>query len=128
MSAVCIDFGRPFPHPQFVPRMPAMAKLSRPCADCDKILTVEIHGASLRAWINAGMPLEDLDDWFIHRDHPGDEHRSPRQSTRPLTKAQVKALYATAAGGEALCGGCAKRRRLAERDLASAMIDAGTSG
>lgn len=125
MSAVCIDFGLPFPHPQFVPQMPMMAKLSRPCADCEKILTVAIRGSALRAWIDAGMPLENLEGWFVYRDHPGDEDLIPRQRTRPLTKAQVQALYATAAGGEALCGGCAKRRRLAERDLARAMVVSG---
>ena len=124
MSAVCIDFGLPFPHPQFVPQMPVMAKLSRLCADCGKILTVKICGSALRAWIDSGMPLDDLEDWFVHREHPDDEHLSPVQRARQITKAQIQAMYAMAVGGEALCGGCAKRRRLAERDLASAMIAA----
>lgn len=122
MSAVCVDLGLPFAHPEFRPRWPANAHLSRPCADCGKLLKVELRRAPLVAWMEAGMPLENLEDWFTRRTYVDEEDLSPFQRRpKPLTRAQFQALHAMVMGGEALCGGCAQRRRLAERDLAKAM-------
>lgn len=122
MSFVCVDLGVPFPHPEFRPPWPVMATLTSPCVDCSKMLTVNIRRAALIAWIDAGMPLENPEEWFVDARYPEDEDLSPLQSRRPLTKAQLQALHAMKLGGDrVLCGGCAQRRRLAERDLAKAM-------